>query len=1216
MYKYRLLPCLLFGLAVPHCTLAEDPPPYIPPQYGDRGPGDTFGGDNLGGDNLGGDNLGGDTGGQTTCANSWPQPSSGVCDVTPGNNNLLIRGNIILPDSILDAAEVLVVGGNIVCVDCDCSGHAAAASATVLTCPEGLVSPGLINAHDHITYTEADPADHGTERYEHRHEWRKGLNGHTKIPVSRNSETLGEGWGEMRQLMAGTTSVFGSGGERGFLRNLDMDSLLEGLQNDDAKYNAFPLDDSDGYMATSGCGGYNIDNPATAVGYPAYVPHVSEGINDAARNEFLCTSGLQAGGKDLVFGTSAFIHGIGVKASDIALMASESTGLVWSPRSNTDLYGMTAEVQTYDRLGVVVALGTDWTASGSMHILRELACAEDWNNVYWNGYFSDADLVAMVTRWAAEVLGFSNVLGSITVGKVADLAIWDASSHTGYRAILDAGTADVALVLRAGVPMYGDATLVTPLTAAGDCDTFTACDTQKAMCTKRELGATTASVRAQLSGAYDLFFCETPDNEPSCVPVRPGQFDGIPSVNDSDGDGVADATDNCIDVFNPLRPVDGPTQANSDGDSLGDACDPCPLNANTTSCASIDPDDIDSDGVDNLDDLCPEVHNPDQLDSDGDGKGDACDLCPNDFNPDNQGCPFTIYEVKLGDVAFGEPVFINNGIVTATSSNGFFISTDPAGSDWAGPDFSSIYVYYTDQPQAAVGTKVGVNGVVADYYGETEIDHASIVVLDAGPFTVAPLAVAPADIAPGGDKELAYEAVLVRVTDVEVLDTTPPGAVGETVTNEFTITGGLTVDDGLYLITPFPTEGQTLPGITGVLRYLWNRNKLQPRTADDVALGPPSLKAFGPATSYIYVGDNGPTAPELTATLTHEATEDIFVAITVTAGNPSDLMVTGGGVTIAAGSVSAPVLLSAVNIATEPFELTATLDTVTLTSQVIVLDPAILPLPISITPATDTAAFSATRTFTVNLDRPAPTAGQTVILGVSGVAGVGLPSEVIVPGYGISADFGVTAGTTAGVATITATIGTDTVVATLEVINAPPVGLLLAEVFYNPAGADTLLEWVRLYNGTGAELDLSTYSLGWGGTDYAFGTHQLSGTVAAGACFVVGGPTSSAANFSPVFDQAGDLDPDIQNGGTDADGLALFDVVATAITSGTVPIDAVVYGEPATNNNDLLGTDGTSSPVLVNGSGSGGSLIRMSVDTWLNSNDAGVGPYAECIALE
>jgi hypothetical protein len=89
---------------------------------------------------------------------------------------------------------------------------------------------------------------------------------------------------------------------------------------------------------------------------------------------------------------------------------------------------------------------------------------------------------------------------------------------------------------------------------------------------------------------------------------------------DTDGDGVLDSADNCVNVVNP-------GQENNDGDAEGDACDA----------------DDENDGVNDDVDNCPLTVNAGQENNDGDGQGDACDADDDNdaVNDDVDNCRFT-----------------------------------------------------------------------------------------------------------------------------------------------------------------------------------------------------------------------------------------------------------------------------------------------------------------------------------------------------------------------------------------------------------------------------------------------------------------------------------------------------------------------------------------------------------------------------------------------
>jgi len=460
---------------------------------------------------------------------------------------------------------------------------------TVLDLTSHVVSPGLINSHDHVSYNQMTPSKEvelpyveENARYDQRNDWRKGLRGHKRLSYKSDFSKEVVAWGELRQIISGTTTVVSSGGTDGLLRNLGnekptsskLDSRREGLVSKKVFYNVFPLGDTKGQQITQGLDYPKHPKPEELTDV-IYVPHVSEGVDQVARNEFINLS------RDMVqhIGTNTyacydilstnvmFIHMIALLRDDAQLAATKGVNHVWSPRSNLALYGNTAYVPLYKALGMNISLSTDWSCSGSMNLLRELALACDLNENYFNKAFSNKELWQMVTVNAAKALQASSSIGDIKPGMLADLCVVKISGFDDpFEAVIKARIENIALAMRGGKVLYGDKAVLEgiPANTGGQWDELDVNGVAKLVDVLSETGFTLGQLQEANQNSYPLFFKGAPPDEPEGRPIRKfnpqcpgiGLYPIYPKDEDHDQDGIKDGDDNAPKVFNPIRPVD------------------------------------------------------------------------------------------------------------------------------------------------------------------------------------------------------------------------------------------------------------------------------------------------------------------------------------------------------------------------------------------------------------------------------------------------------------------------------------------------------------------------------------------------------------------------------------------------------------------------------------------------------------------------------------
>lgn len=358
--------------------------------------------------------------------------------------------------AVIDHGAVYIAAGRIVAVQPISDPPPAGLADAPRIATGGTIYPGLIELHNHLSYNVL-PLWRVPRRFEDREQWRGHPDRRRLISGPLQLLTDEPGYAaavvryvEAKCLLSGTTTSQGL--------TLSSDSGIQALYKGEVRNVERPDDPGLPAAAT------RIADVTSAEEFAArlaqgrrIILHLSEGSEARARRHFAALQQLD--GTWAISPQLVGIHAVGLSAADLQTLASHGGAVVWSPLSNLLLYGETLKIKAAKASGVRIALGSDWSPTGSKNLLGELKVAY-LESQRQGGVFTARELVAMATIDAARILGWEAHLGSIEAGKLADLIVLHRSQGDAYRRLIASDEGAVKLVIIGGVPRYGYAALM------------------------------------------------------------------------------------------------------------------------------------------------------------------------------------------------------------------------------------------------------------------------------------------------------------------------------------------------------------------------------------------------------------------------------------------------------------------------------------------------------------------------------------------------------------------------------------------------------------------------------------------------------------------------------------------------------------------------------------------------------------------------------------
>ena len=370
---------------------------------------------------------------------------------------IALGGELITPQGARKG-WVTVVGGEITAI----STRKPANTHALQT--DGVILPGMLDLHGHPEFNVFAPWE-PPKSYVNRYSWRgsKPYQDLVRDPQNLMIPKLPKGtqlrYAEIRALVGGVTAIQGAsrqtqGSRESMVRNVD------GMVFGEHKARA----SIDLPTSLTSRGGPEMKKVLDAIGtgeVTAYYLHLAEGMRDNERSQKEFDLLVKLGA---LTAATVIIHGTALTRDQLGQAKDAGARLVWSPQSNLRLYGETTRAADALDVGLPMALGADWLPSGSLSLLAEMKVARQ-ELANQGRPITAKQLVTMVTSGAADVAGLGDKLGSLAVGRAADLVVMGRQDTDGYESVCQSSPADVELVMIGGDLVYGRQDWVTELAA-------------------------------------------------------------------------------------------------------------------------------------------------------------------------------------------------------------------------------------------------------------------------------------------------------------------------------------------------------------------------------------------------------------------------------------------------------------------------------------------------------------------------------------------------------------------------------------------------------------------------------------------------------------------------------------------------------------------------------------------------------------------------------